>query len=63
MPGAVLRRLLPARVVVSIVAAFAFVGAVVAAGALLRDRDSGAPGHPHGPTTTSPSRPTTSRGR
>jgi hypothetical protein len=36
----VLRSLLPARVVVSLLVAFAFVGVVVAAGALLRDRHS-----------------------
>jgi hypothetical protein len=54
--GAVLRSLLPARVVLSMVAAFVFVGVVVAAGALLRDRHSPARARPPVTATVSPPR-------
>ena len=57
----VLRSLLPARVVVSVLVAFAFVGVVVAAGALLRDRHAPARPHPPVVATTSPT-PTTATG-
>jgi hypothetical protein len=60
--GAVLRSLLPARVVLSMVAAFVFVGVIVAAGALLRDRHAPARGHPP-VTSTVNLPPTTSTGR
>jgi hypothetical protein len=58
---AVLRSLLPARVVVSVVVAFVFVGVVVAAGALLRDRHSPARTRPPVAATVRPS-PTSSTG-
>jgi hypothetical protein len=51
---AVLRSLFPARVVMSVLVAFAFVGVVVAAGALLRDRHSPAPHRPPVAATASP---------
>jgi hypothetical protein len=52
----VLRSLLPARVVVSVLVAFIFVGVVVAAGVVLRDRHSPARAHPPVAATLSPPR-------
>jgi hypothetical protein len=57
----VLRSLFPARVVVSVLVAFVFVGGVVAAGALLRDRHSPARAHPPVSATVSPPRTASSR--
>jgi hypothetical protein len=57
---AVLRSLLPARVVVSVVVAFVFVGIVVTAGALFRDRDSPARARPPVAATVSPPRTSSS---
>ena len=53
------RQLLPARVTVSILVAFAFVGGVVVAGVLLRDRGSPTPTQRYAPATTSRRPPTT----
>jgi hypothetical protein len=50
----VLRSVFPARVVVSLVVAFAFVGLVVAAGTLFRDRHAAGPHRPVAPQVSSP---------